>query len=109
MEGLRRAFENVVRNALRFSPEGSSVVVRSVDAGGECVVEIRDHGPGVPDEALTRIFDPYFRLNDGDGQGLGLAIAERVIRLHGGEIRAENASPGLRVTIKLPQSNGEMR
>jgi signal transduction histidine kinase len=108
-EGLRRAFENVLRNALRFAPKGSRVAVKSADSENSCVVEIRDLGPGVPSEALPKIFDPYFRLNDGDGQGLGLAIAERVVKSNGGEIHAENASPGLCVTITLPQSNAEMR
>jgi two-component system sensor histidine kinase CpxA len=108
-EALRRAFENVVRNALRFAPAGTRVEVRAASEESACLVEIRDHGPGVPEEWLTKIFDPYIRLGDGDGQGLGLAIAERVVRAHGGEIRAENARPGLRVRITLPQSRAEMR
>ena len=69
---------------------------------------IRDHGPGLPEEELSKIFTPFYRVTESrdrasGGVGLGLAIAERVIRLHEGSIRAENAEPGgLRVLIELP-------
>jgi two-component system sensor histidine kinase CpxA len=72
---------------------------------------VRDYGPGVPESELVNIFQPFYRISDArdrqtGGAGLGLAIAERVIRVHGGTIRAENATPqGLRVEVLLPHSS----
>jgi two-component system sensor histidine kinase CpxA len=68
---------------------------------------VRDYGPGVPEEALPKIFQPFFRVDDSrdsstGGMGLGLAIAMRAVGLHNGQVRAENAHPGLRVSIELP-------
>lgn len=102
-ELLHRAIENVVRNAIRHSPPGGAVSV-NVSAGGQplqaCVI-VDDAGPGVAEADLARIFEPFVRLagTAGEGHGLGLAIAERVLRAHGGRIRAENRSPGLRVVL----------
>ena len=72
------------------------------------VVRVRDYGPGVPEEALPRIFDAFYRVeSDRDrasgGAGLGLSIARRAVELHQGTIRARNAAPGLLVEIDLPQ------
>ncbi len=71
------------------------------------VVDIRDRGPGVPEEALPRLFDPFYRVEDDRGRnsggiGLGLSIARRAIELHKGSIRARNAAPGLEVELELP-------
>jgi two-component system sensor histidine kinase CpxA len=81
------------------------VAVREHAAQAE--IEIRDRGPGVPEDALTRIFDSFYRVDSSrtsgtGGIGLGLAIARRAVHLHHGTIRAENASPGLRVVIAIP-------
>jgi len=108
-ELLRRAVENVVRNAIRYSPAGGVVEVTLRVGGGRAAVEVRDRGPGVPAEALAELFKPFFRVDghrgrDTGGTGLGLAIAERAVRLHGGDIRAENAGPGLRVVLDVPLS-----
>jgi two-component system sensor histidine kinase CpxA len=108
-ELLRRAFENVIRNAVRYTPEGTAVEVHMQRSDRSATVTIRDHGPGVPDELLARIFDPFFRVdNDRDrssgGVGLGLSIAKRAIELHHGDIRAANARPGLRIEITLYSS-----
>ena len=110
---LRSAIENVLRNALRFTAPGTPVEVLLQAApalnGDEAVIVVRDHGPGVPPEELTRIFKPFYRLfasggNDSNGAGLGLAIAERIVRLHGGRICATNIEGGgLRVEIILPR------
>jgi two-component system sensor histidine kinase CpxA len=107
-ELIRRAVENVVRNAIRFAPHDSAVMVRMADCPGNVVISIRDCGPGAPPELLSRIFDPFFRVDESrdgatGGAGLGLSIARRAVLLHHGEIIAENASPGLRVRTTIPR------
>jgi two-component system sensor histidine kinase CpxA len=106
-ELLRRAIENVIRNAILHAPEGTAVEASLEAARGKAVLAIRDYGPGVPDEALPRIFDAFYRVEtDRDrasgGAGLGLSIARRAIELHKGAIRARNAQPGLLVEMELP-------
>ncbi|MBS1874097.1 MAG: HAMP domain-containing protein [Acidobacteria bacterium] len=106
-ELLRRAVENVVRNAIRYSPEESAVVVNVERNGASASISVRDHGPGVPEEMLAKIFTPFFRVDSSrdtatGGVGLGLAIAQRAVLLHHGAISADNENPGLRVTITLP-------
>lgn len=109
-ELLREAFENVVRNAIRYTPEGGSVWVRAECVGAATYrITVRDEGPGIPPEQLKEIFHPFFRGRhaDGAGFGLGLAIAERAIRVHHGTIVARNAAEGgLEQSIHLciPQS-----
>ena len=106
-ELLRSAFENVVRNAVRFGPSGSAVVVT---AGRRDWIEVtvRDHGPGVPEKDLKLIFEPFYRVDSardraGGGEGLGLAIAARAIAVHGGSIEAHNVPDGgLEVAMRLP-------
>jgi len=104
-ELLRRAIENVLHNAVRYSP-GPIEIAASRDGSG-ATISIRDFGPGVPDSALDRIFAPFYRVDEardaaGGGIGLGLAIARSAVHLHGGTITAHNADPGLRVDITLP-------
>jgi two-component system sensor histidine kinase CpxA len=107
---LRSACENIVRNAIRFSPPGGRVEVNlSVNGDNErrVLLSIRDRGPGVPEEHLQTIFQPFFRLNrsdkTGEGNGLGLAIALEAVRLNGGVITASNLSPsGLNIEVNLP-------
>ncbi|HTB14242.1 MAG TPA: ATP-binding protein [Bryobacteraceae bacterium] len=106
-ELLRRAIENVMRNAIRYAPKESTVEVSLENGGGWAKIRIRDYGPGVPDEALPRLFDPFYRVEqDRDrksgGVGLGLSIARRAVELHKGKLRASNAVPGLLVEIELP-------
>ena len=106
-ELLRRACENILRNAIRHAPPDSIVEVELARHGARAEIAIRDHGPGVPREALTDIFEPFFRV-EGDrgrssgGVGLGLAIARRAVELHQGHVTAFNANPGLVVAIELP-------
>ncbi|MGA9667597.1 MAG: ATP-binding protein, partial [Terracidiphilus sp.] len=106
-ELLRRAVENVVRNGIRYSPEDATVDVSIIEDSCSAKIVIRDYGPGVPEDALTRIFDPFFRVEEardatGGGSGLGLSIAKRAVQVHHGTITAKNASPGLRVEITIP-------
>jgi signal transduction histidine kinase len=106
-EVLRRAIENVIRNAIRYTPAGTSVDVQLDATADAARIAMRDYGPGVPPEALPKIFQPFFRVDDSrytatGGVGLGLAIASRAIGLHHGKLWAENTTPGLRVWIELP-------
>jgi signal transduction histidine kinase len=106
-ELLRRAIENVVRNAIRHAPKGTSIEIALDRLADRARVVVRDHGPGVPEESLSAIFEPFFRVEGhrswaSGGVGLGLAIARRAIALHQGAITASNASPGLVVVIELP-------
>lgn len=109
---LRSAVENVVRNAVRFTPEGTAVEValqRQNGGGGNfAVISVRDRGKGVPEDALEKIFHPFYRAEDardrqsGGGTGLGLTITERAVRMHGGSVKAENAKDGgLSVELRL--------
>jgi len=109
---LRSAVENVVRNATRYTAEGTTVDVRlerqRAAHGDEIVVRVLDSGPGVPEEALEKIFEPFYRLDDArnrqtGGAGLGLSIADRAVRLHGGQLRASNRNEGgLEIEIRIP-------
>ena len=108
-QALRSACENIVRNAIRFSPPGGKVEVHLVVSESErrMFLSIRDGGPGVPEEHLKDIFQPFFRLNrpegTGGGTGLGLAIALEGVRLNGGTITASNLSPsGLDIEMSFP-------
>jgi signal transduction histidine kinase len=106
-ELIRRAIENVVRNAVYYSPAESTVEVTLSSDSAHAHICVRDRGLGIPEELLSKIFDPFFRVDDArngstGGLGLGLSIALRAVRLHNGEINAKNANPGLRVEIALP-------
>ncbi len=116
---LASAVENVVRNALRHSPEGGEIFLelrREEKAyPGEtpgAVIFVKDQGAGVPEEELLRLFTPFYRVDsartrESGGAGLGLAIAERAVHLHGGTITAWNETPsGLGVEIRLPLESG---
>ncbi len=106
-ELLRRAIENVVRNAIRHAPAGSKIEIAVENGGGRVKVRVRDYGPGVPEQALPHLFDPFYRVepdrNRGSGGvGLGLSIARRAVEIHQGTLRASNVAPGLLVEIELP-------
>lgn len=122
---LRSAIENVVRNAVRYTAAGTEVEISLAVEGGDAVadgtgdsptagvprravIEVRDHGPGVPDDQLEKLFEPFYRIADArdrqsGGTGLGLSITRRAVRLHGGVVSAANVEDGgLRVRIVLP-------
>lgn len=108
---LHSAIENVIRNAVRYTGDGNSVEVQLASIGEPVFVRIlvRDHGQGVPESELVNIFEPFYRVADdrnrqAGGTGLGLAIADRVIRIHGGAIKARNILPhGLEIEILVPE------
>lgn len=115
-ELLRSAVENVVRNAVKYTPEGTAVEIslhkQNGSADNFAVINVRDRGRGVPEDALERIFRPFYRTEDardrqsGGGTGLGLAITERAVRLHGGSVKAMNAPDGgFSVELKLRMPN----
>jgi two-component system sensor histidine kinase CpxA len=110
---LRSAVENVLRNAMRYTSPGSAVEValqatQEINSKG-VIIAVRDHGKGVPESDLTNIFKPFYRVTDAQGSestgaGLGLAITERIVKLHEGKIRAINESDGgLRVEMVFPR------
>ncbi len=109
---LRSAVENVVRNAVRYTAAGTTVEIRLEkrigDQGEDIVIRVLDSGPGVPEEDVERIFQPFYRIDDArnrqtGGAGLGLSIADRAVRLHGGRVRASNRPEGgLEVEIRIP-------
>jgi signal transduction histidine kinase len=109
-ELLRRAFENTLRNAIRYAPVGSLIEVQCQERGSEAVLSIRDFGPGVPEEALPQLGSPFYRVDASrdlstGGLGLGLSITRRAIHLHRGTWTVENAHPGLRVVITIPSAS----
>lgn len=117
-ELLRRAIENIVRNAIRYSPDEGHVEIRleaeaGAAGGTNWRVSVRDFGSGVPEDALAHLFDPFYRVEKDRGRtsggvGLGLAIARRAVELHHGLMRASNAQPGLLVEIRFPAPEGSL-
>lgn len=107
---LRSAFENVIRNALRYTPAESEVTVNAQQLSDGVVITVDDEGDGVPPHMLDRLFEPFARVSEArdrltGGYGLGLAITGKIMLAHGGEVKAENRDPGgLRVTLKLPHT-----
>lgn len=111
-ELLRRAFENIVRNAIRYAPQDSKVEIRLETTAQSAIITVRDYGVGVPEELLEKLGQPFFRVDDSrnsstGGIGLGLAIARRAITVHHGSWLLENAHPGLKVSVELPLSDEE--
>ena len=108
-ELVQRALENVLRNAVKYSPAGNEITLTTQidDSARRLTVSILDQGPGVPEAELKLIFEPFYRGSNTNtsGHGLGLAIAIRIIEAHGGGIGACNrAQGGLQVDIVLPLS-----
>ena len=119
-EKLCSAIENVLRNAIRYTKNKSSIDISLQRATAKNELSnkpyydvcIKDNGPGIPEKDLENIFEPFFRVDDArnnktGGYGIGLAIAKRVISQHGGSIRARNTGSGLTVVISLPTLNDQ--
>src|ERR1700722_2526358 len=107
---VRSAIENVLRNAVRYSPQGAPVDVSVTHPASGLAILIRDGGPGVPDKDLERIFEPFYRVaesrdRDTGGEGIGLAITAQVMKAHGGSAEAVNCQGGgFEVRLNLPQA-----
>ncbi|HBX59658.1 MULTISPECIES: sensor histidine kinase [unclassified Methylophaga] len=105
-ELIHSAIENVLRNAIKYSPENGVIQLTTEKLAGHWQITIEDQGPGIAEQDLQQIFQPFFRSRDNhqqDGIGLGLTIAHRAIEIHGGEIIAKNRPEGgLNISILLP-------
>jgi signal transduction histidine kinase len=107
---LRSAVENVLRNAIFYSGPEGRIAVSAAVREGTAKISVRDNGPGVPEEALAKLFQPFYRVDDArvrstGGSGLGLSIVSGAIRAHRGSVRARNVQPhGLEILIELPLS-----
>jgi len=115
---MRSATENIIRNAVRHTAPGTAVEITlgcTTGDTGTAIIRVSDRGPGVPPDELEKIFQPFYRVADArdresGGAGLGLAIAERVARMHGGRIHAENRPDGgLAVIMSINASAGQSR
>lgn len=107
-ERLHQVLANLVENAARFTPTDQPVTLTARRSGSRLALEVTDHGPGIPPDALNRVFERFYRTDearstDEGGSGLGLAIARWIVELHGGHIRAEQVEPhGCRMVVELP-------
>ncbi len=104
-DGLKRALRNLIENALRY---GGKAMVHLKRTSSSIDIVIEDHGPGIPEDQMEKVFSPFYRLDasrstETGGVGLGLSIARTIIHQHGGEIVLAANNPGLRATVALPQ------
>jgi signal transduction histidine kinase len=109
---MRTMIDNLVRNAVRFSPKGQTILVTASAEGREAVVRVRDYGSGIPEQIIGRIFDRFVQAPDeqrrGRGHGLGLEISQGIAELHGGRIGARNCPPpegGCEFEVRLPKAD----
>lgn len=104
---MERAFDNLLRNAIRYSPQGGVLQAGAQLTQQSIELWVEDQGPGVPEDELERIFAPFTQVDPArdhaaGGYGIGLALVKRIVELHDGKVRADNQSPGLRVTMVIP-------
>jgi two-component system sensor histidine kinase/response regulator len=104
---LKRVLENLLDNAIRHTPKGGKITLSSVAAEGVTEIRVEDNGQGVPLEMRTRIFDPFVQIEGSaganrSGRGLGLAFCRLAVEAHGGKIWIEDANPGARFSLSLP-------
>ncbi|HEY8537763.1 MAG TPA: ATP-binding protein [Steroidobacteraceae bacterium] len=101
---LKRCLGNLIQNAIQYGHQAQILV----EDGAELVIRIRDRGPGIPPEALSKVFEPFFRLEgsrnrDTGGMGLGLSIARDIVQAHGGTLTLKNLAAGLEAELVLPR------
>jgi two-component system sensor histidine kinase KdpD len=106
-DALERVLTNLISNAIKYSPTGSAVHVGARALDGAVAIEVADEGRGIPAEALSRVFEPYYRVPDAAGAargtGIGLAVVKALVEAHGGTVRVDSAPAlGTRVTVLLP-------
>ncbi|MFM7751201.1 MAG: sensor histidine kinase [Opitutaceae bacterium] len=108
-ERLRQVLANLIDNAIKYGRSGGTVTLRGRDAGGGMVeISVRDDGTGIPPEALSRVFERFYRVDkarsrEQGGTGLGLAIVKNVVQAHGGDVRVESAAGrGTEFFLTLP-------
>jgi two-component system phosphate regulon sensor histidine kinase PhoR len=108
---LQDALRNLIENATNYSPEDTAITVSSDRRGDRILITVEDHGPGIPDADLDRVFERFYRVDksrtregkDPGGTGLGLAIVKHLVELHGGRVSAVNGvERGARFTVELP-------
>jgi len=110
-DALERVLTNLISNAIKYSPTGSSVRVGARALAGAVAIEVADAGRGIPTEALQRVFEPYYRVPDAagvaHGTGIGLAVVKALVEAHGGTVRVDSTPTiGTRVTVVLPAPSG---
>lgn len=106
---LKRVFDNLFRNAVNYSYNGTSISVSLVIENNFTVIQVKNHGKTIPPEKLSHIFEQFFRLDSSrasatGGAGLGLAIAKEIVDLHGGTITAESVDEIISFTVRLPKA-----
>jgi chemotaxis family two-component system sensor kinase Cph1 len=103
-ERIFRVLSNLVGNAIKFSPKAATISVRAESSGGELLITVIDHGPGIAADALPHVFDRYWKVQKANqvGSGLGLYIAKGIVEAHGGRIWAECSDGSTRFTFALP-------
>jgi two-component system sensor histidine kinase KdpD len=108
---LTQVFVNLLANANKFAPAGSTISVGGEVTATEIAISVRDEGPGLPEDFEDMLFEPFVRAAAEEpaepGIGLGLYIVHSIVTRHGGRVVAQNAHPGTRVTVRLPR--GEPR
>jgi two-component system OmpR family sensor kinase len=114
LDQLHQVIANLVRNAVIHTPSGSPIELGAWEEPGHVVLEVRDHGPGLPKDEGDRVFDRFWRAEGGrsrrrGGAGLGLSIVEAIVKDHGGEVRAENAPAGGAIfRVRLPRNGSHV-
>ena len=107
---IQRAFMNIIENAIKYSNEGSEVLVKSISGNNAITVNIKDFGEGIPSSQIDKIFDRFYRIDksrsrNSGGSGLGLSIAKRIFELHNATISIQSKQgKGTEVTIVFPIS-----
>jgi signal transduction histidine kinase len=100
---------NLISNAIDASPPGGSIRVACKRSDDETVLEVEDHGPGIPPDTLERVFDPFFTTKaPGKGTGLGLAIVHRIVEGRGGRIEVENTGTGALFRVRIPMTTAQV-
>ena len=105
---MRMILEQLLDNARRYTPEGSRIELTVAVRNGEAVITVEDDGPGLADDVLPHLFEPFYRSDTArareGGPGLGLTATASIVTLHGGRVAADRSSlGGLGVTVKLPR------